>query len=469
MKNPLLLFLTSLFLLFQQSCDLTKTNIDPAKLPEVSLRMILPTAISQTARNQSTIPHRVASVYIQHLDMGDACVTIPYYQPTPYHFDNLWAEGLYVGSLKDCAIMIGQAQAEGLPHYEGIAKILMAENLASTTLMFGDIPYSEALAGSQHLKPAFDKQEDIMRAVFTLLDEAILLLEGEASPGEPGPDDLIFAGDASAWRKTAFAFKARYMMQMSKRDPNAAQKALEAIQQGSFSSLEEQPGFQWGGSENQDNPLAKFGYERPNTMFFEKRFAENFLEDDPRLEKYVINDSTSWVSYEFYSPKNPASLFWSNPDANIPLISYVEVAFLEAEALWQTQANAADIQAALEKGIIASMEQVELETAAYQDYIEALPLLSTLSREKQLETIMTEAYKAYYGFAGFQVWSNYRRTGYPRLTPHPRGSNLLNPNGRIPERHIYPQNETVNNSENVAAAKARQDGALMDVPLWIFK
>jgi hypothetical protein len=142
---------------------------------------------------------------------------------------------------------------------------------------------------------------------------------------------------------------------------------------------------------------------------------------------------------------------------------------MKAEALWHTQGAITEIQQALEAGIIASMEQVELTDADYAPYLAAMTPLTDLNREEQLEFIIVEAYKAYYGYANQITWANYRRTGYPDLVPHAFGSYDLNPEGEIPRRLIYPEEESIQNPDNVAAARKAQNGALMDVPLWIYQ
>ena len=82
---------------------------------------------------------------------------------------------------------------------------------------------------------------------------------------------------------------------------------------------------------------------------------------------------------------------------------------------------------------------------------------------------MNEAYTAYYGHAFHQTWANYRRTGYPNLTPSANGDNGLNPGGGIPQRYIYPISESETNADNLDAAISRQGGALMNVALWSFQ
>ena len=82
---------------------------------------------------------------------------------------------------------------------------------------------------------------------------------------------------------------------------------------------------------------------------------------------------------------------------------------------------------------------------------------------------MMEAYKAYYGFNFHESWSNYRRTDVPALVPSPLGSNGFNPSGVVPRRFLYVESETQTNSDAVAAARAAQGGALLDVDVWAFQ
>jgi len=55
-----------------------------------------------------------------------------------------------------------------------------------------------------------------------------------------------------------------------------------------------------------------------------------------------------------------------------------------------------------------------------------------------------------------EAWSNFRRTGYPNLTPNPYpGSEIP---GEFIRRHVYADVEVIANKENLDAAIARQGG-----------
>jgi len=58
---------------------------------------------------------------------------------------------------------------------------------------------------------------------------------------------------------------------------------------------------------------------------------------------------------------------------------------------------------------------------------------------------------------GFEGWSNFRRTGYPNLTPNPYPASEIP--GEFIRRHVYPDAEYVSNKANVEAAVANQGGA----------
>ena len=68
-----------------------------------------------------------------------------------------------------------------------------------------------------------------------------------------------------------------------------------------------------------------------------------------------------------------------------------------------------------------------------------------------------------------EAWTDYKRTGYPDLTPNPAGVNGFNPSGVIPRRYQYVTDERFSNTANVEEATSRQGGDLLDVDTWAFR
>jgi hypothetical protein len=296
-----------------------------------------------------------------------------------------------------------------------------------------------------------------------LLDEGITELSKTAVAGGPGSDDLIYGGDASAWIKTANALKARYYMHLVKRDGSAHSKALGVLSSAYASNAEESM-FTLFGSRGADdaNPFGQFGAQRPNTLVIWPGFSE-LMEGDPRKPLFMANDGTNDVYYT-----GPDGLFWSSYTSPLPIISYTEQLFLLAEAQLRN-GDAGSAETSLENAIVANMDQMGIASADYAAYVADRGSFTGLSSDaERLERIMEEKYVALYAQGMVEIWTDYRRTGYPALTPNPDGVNGVNPSGVIPRRWIYPNDEKFSNTANVDAAIARQGGELLDDDMWAF-
>ena len=110
-----------------------------------------------------------------------------------------------------------------------------------------------------------------------------------------------------------------------------------------------------------------------------------------------------------------------------------------------TGAAVADVRAALLEGSSASVASITgADDPAYAASLGAKFDAATTDAER-LEVIMEEKYVITYS-TGLEGWVDYRRTGYPILTPHPEGDRATNPGGGIPRRLPYPENERLLNS-----------------------
>ena len=441
-----------------QSCDsFVETNTDLSRPTEVPLNLIMPVLLTQAAYNQSANPARIAGIIMQYYVGFDAQqVAYTKYTIGADVMNGFWQTGLYSGVLKDAQVIIDRASEDGSNYYEGIAQIIQAMSYAEAAAMFGDIPYSQALQGQENFKPAYDAQLDVYAGIQGQLDAAITLLGQEAAGAIPGSDDLIFGGDASAWIATAQALKARYLMHTVVVEPGNAQKALDILQNSAFQDAASQPNFAFGNSQTDNNPYAKFGQERPNTLIIQDvsttdgSFATRMLErEDPRLLNYM--ETADSVIYAYFNGSN-ANLVWAQNNSVIPYISYVELKFLEAEAM---ELLGMDATETVKEGIYASFELVGVE--ADSSYVENL-----IGDDTDMEEIITEAYVSYYGVAPLQAWTNYKKYELPELTPNADADPSFSPSQTIPVRFLYPVSELTQNAENVEAARSRQGGDLLD-------
>lgn len=445
------------------ACDrsLEDINNDPTRTSDAPLELLLPETTAQVMFNKGTNPWRVAGILMQQF-VGTDAQQLGYndYVLGEDAFNNYWRTGLYAGSLKSAQVIEDKAAETGSNFYQGVAKIIKANEYATATSMFGEIPLTEALQGIEILQPKYDSQQSVYEAVQALFDAGIVNLQNVAA-SEVTQGDLINGGDANRWIETAYALKARYAFHLTKRDPNKASQDALNFMGNAFQSAAGQPSFTFGEAQTDNWGLGKFGTDRPNTLGIDDRFAQMMTDrGDPRMGVYMFGETGAWQYH------GESTMIWAQDNATIPLISYCELKFIEAEALVRTGASDADASAVLEQALYESfaLTGVDPDTA----FIEAQSALSG-SMDDKIKQIVEEAYFAYYGHAFVQTWVNYRRTGYPALSGSPTASAGLDPSGIVPVRYIYVSSESQSNGTNVQAARDRQNGGLLDASMWAFE
>lgn len=449
------------------ACDFDDTNLDPTRPDDAELKEILPTAITQTTHNLMSIGGRVTGIVVQHFDGIDA-------QPESYGqylidertLDEFWQTGLYAGAMKDCAILMEKATAGDAPHYNGIAKILMAVNLGIATSFWGEVPFSEAFQGLENLNPKFDSQEDIYKEIQSLLQKAIENLEQPSSENPPQIDDLIFGGEASKWISTAKALQARYHLHLSRRDINAAQKALDVIHSGAFEMISEQPDFPFGNNLNEANPLPLYLFERPDQIVMsDYLYALLDSTNDPRLEYLAIMIDGEPHIYR----QDSTQLFWGQFDTPLPLISFTELKFIEAEA-HLLLGNLEDAEKVFIEAVTAHFEQMNTGDLNFDPIMSSLINFDVHSTfEAQLEWLIQQKHIALFAQNPIEAWVDFRRTGFPKIHPPASANPSFNPSLVIPKRYLYPISERNSNEVNFNEAIERQGGHLMDVGIWGFE
>jgi hypothetical protein len=96
------------------------------------------------------------------------------YQITTGFGNGIWNNGY--DNNYDYQIVQSKAAVAGAGFYEGIARIMKAQNFQILVDVYGDIPYSQALKGSQNPTPAYDDDLAIYQDLFRQLDTAIKLI-----------------------------------------------------------------------------------------------------------------------------------------------------------------------------------------------------------------------------------------------------------------------------------------------------
>ena len=398
---------------------------------------------------------RQAGIMTQHIagtSAGSQTVQVANYNITELTNGNEW-DVIYAGAVVNCKIIIDE-HGEDNPYYRGMARILKVMNAAIATDIWGDVPYSDAGSGlNGNLSPAYDKQSDLYDdgnagSFFAELDGAIADLNAPASSNVrlPAGDDLIYGGDVAAWIRLANMLKARLYNHMSEVDgPGSAAKALTAIA-SAFTAETETAYMMFGTNGNEQNQWYAYNQQRGDYIKMGE-FLVDLLNTntDPRLPLYAaLAPNGSYVG----TPKDDVDsiatsnigTYLNSLGAMIPLASYTEMKFIEAEA----QLRAGDAPAAAtahNEAVIASATAV-LGTAPDATFIAAHA--SETAGTINLETIMTQKYIAMFG--QIESYTDFRRTGFPSgVTPNMNGNITT-----IPVRFILPQNERLYNTNSVA-------------------
>ncbi|HMN33576.1 MAG TPA: SusD/RagB family nutrient-binding outer membrane lipoprotein [Chitinophagaceae bacterium] len=351
-------------------------------------------------------------------------------------FNNHW--GQIYQNLENANQLFEMAGSNN-PYYAGISQIMSVLNWGAATDLWGDIPYSEALQIKKDiLQPKFDSQELILAGMISTLDDAIANLNMNVSANSlvPGSDDIMFNGNISSWIKIAYTLKARYLNRYSNKGNYNPSAILNALASGITSNNDNLYCVHGGG--NAQNQWYAFennrGYIVSSASFVD---SLKLRPTDLRLQYYFsqnVNGDYIGSPVEDYNDEDTISRFGvylaGSEATPYPLVTYAEAKFIEAEA--KVRMGDATAYASLNEAMKASC--LEVTAGAYDGFDIALYADSSTN----LSRVMYEKWLSMYG--QIEAYNDYRRTGYPELTPNPGGVTNV-----IPKRFPIPQSERVNN------------------------
>lgn len=268
------------------------------------------------------------------------------YDISPYSTGNVWRT-YYVSSGANLKKAIDFAEAAAVPRSGAIGqcKVLLAETVYETTMIFGDVPFSEAW-NSEITYPKFDPQEQVLEGVLTMLDEAIESLSN-SNAGETAikTEDLFYSGNVDKWIILAKSLKFRVLMTMVDKVPTKA-AAIAALynDDGMMKSANDNFKFPFGTTSGNRNPKFELlnQFAGGNNVFF---FANKLVVDpmvvnnDPRLYRYFDTPTDSvfvGLTSELPADFEVNALISMNlfaQDAPEYLMTYQELLFLQAEAM----------------------------------------------------------------------------------------------------------------------------------------
>lgn len=380
------------------------------------------------------------------------------------------------------------AVRDEFPGEAALGDILKVATMQRVTDTYGPVPYLQIGSGAVTMQ--YDSQEVVYRKFFEELGSAIDVLTGlyMAQPAVKLMEsyDNVFSGQVSQWLKFANTLRLRLAMRVVYADENLAMSQAEtalANPAGLLSSANDVVALHKPVSGAWVHPIYAIQYEYNDACAGATIEAYMNCYKDPRISKYFVSGSDgefhgvrnginlteTYRSSKLLSKANAAvfdDLVWTKP---------AEACFLEAE-YWLRKGNDAKAKECYENGIRISFETEGASGVdsyitnatdivdAYTDVISSsnswqrqltdvtVAWQSSDSFEKNLERIITQKYIAIYP-AGQEAWSEFRRTGYPKVIPYSvnKSNGTIDTNLQI-RRLNYPSSEYRTNNANVQAA-----------------
>lgn len=383
------------------------------------------------------------------------------------------------------------AEANNLVIQLALAKILKVATMHQVTDYYGPIAYSQTGSVSGNL---YDSQEDVYKAFFAELDEAITTLEPYAESGTVSLEDydLVYGGNIAKWVQFANSLRLRLAMRVVYADEALARTQAEKAIASSIGVI----------TENSGNAVVKSVDHHPlyeiNVNFNDGDTQMGASMDcylngysDPRMFKFGkaaadgkfhgVRAGISPADWNAY--KNGAGKV-SAPNATAYKFCWLnaaEVAFLRAEGAvrgWNMGGAAKDFY---EQGITLSFEEWGADgaaayianttrtPAAFADNVQnnnaSAPSNVTIAwnegatLEQKLAKIGTQKWIALFP-NGCEAWAEYRRLHYPAILPpvNNYSNGIVNTNQQI-RRTPYPLSEQSDNPDGYASGVAALGGA----------
>jgi hypothetical protein len=373
---------------------------------------------------------------------------------------------------------------------------------------YGDIPYSQAGLGYLEFNqaPVYDTQESIYNSILTDLDEAAAALNPGLTPVETG--EVLYSGDVVKWKRLAYSLMLRAAMRLVKVDPAKAQTYVaKAVAGGVMQSNADNAKIRHTDLYTNETGNTLNGTERSN-IYLAAPFVDYLkANNDPRLAAIAArtpaatsgsdqNDAYAGTKGTVdRTPANqlgmpmgfdngsivavaktaglPSFYAYSQIDrtrmggrfAPVFLVTAAQTKLLLAEAVvrgW-AQGDAAALYKAAIEDHMKELSEYGPATAIAQADIDAYTAANPLDPARALEQINTQYWVASFLNAP-EAFANFRRSGYPALTPNPYPGKEIS--GQFIRRLLYPDSELSVNGPNVQEAISRQGPDNLDTRVW---
>jgi len=469
MKKIIYLFVASCALALT-SCDkdFEEINTSPNQSQETDPNLLLASTIinTQNVMYNAQVGGDMGLAWAQHwskVQYNDE----EKYIPRRALMNSVWTN-LYAAVIAENKAGYELAGEQGNTNLQAAHLVIQANAFQILTDVFGPVPFTEAVVEG-NVRPVFDSQEVVYDGILAMLNEAEALFATGTGAITPTAD-VIYAGDVTKWRKFAASLKLKALMRISGvRNVSADVQAL--VNSGQLmSNNSESAQMAFKAAQPDANPLYEtivFGNRleyKVSSVLISKLTSTN----DPRLSVFArVNNANSYVgnvpgveNASNYNGFSSPGAFYLDPTLPGVFLSYSQVELYLAEAANSgiIGGGATASLAHFLDGVQANLDFNEVPAAQAATYLASVEVSFGVNTP---EKIGTQMWLTLYG-QGIEAWTEWRRTGYPALSPVQNAAI-----SQIPSRFYYSTDSQNYNQANYNAASASlSNGDTMLSSVW---
>ena len=383
-----------------------------------------------------------------------------------------------------------------------MARILQAYSFMVLTDSYGDIPYTEAGKGytDQITVPKYDTQQTVYAGIIKELTEATAALDASKTIETA---DVLYGGNVALWKKFGNSVLLRAGMRLSKVDAAQAQQVVQKAFQAGIMEINSENAFIKHDANYLNGVGQLLNSTEANNFYLGGPFVDYLQKtNDPRLRSISVRyvgaksgpeqtsakatiDPTvqigmpfgfdnSSINAEVAKSKLASFYDYSQVDRTrmakttspMFLVTAAQTQLLLSEAAQRGWITGTTAETFFNRGVKLHLEQMALydansavSAAAIDTYQKANPY----NESTALEQINTQYWVASF-LNGPEAFANFRRSGFPNLTPNPFPGRAIK--GNFIRRLTYPNSEISVNSVNVKEAITRMGADDLDTKVW---
>jgi len=501
MKAKIYFLFLGAMLLVLGGCDqgFEDINSSPYVVSKLDPPLLFANAVRQTDPGSWEVEATIVQQFMNAYNLG--ATAGPNFNEDTDNFNRPKWDNMYPNTINLLVKAINLAKREpGRTNLLSMMRIWKAYSFMMMADTYSDVPYSEAAKGDLNIfSPKYDDDQAIYDSLYIELKSATDALD---PAGDYVSADLFYRSGGNAatqvpqWKKLGNSLLLRLGMRYSKLNPTKAQSIVsEAVTRGVMQSNADDAYILH--NSNYNNPLNNGPRTNNVYYYYVAEPLVNFLKNtsDPRA-KYMIGKYADPSKATTTSPDVTLANQFGFPvgfdsetikaqsfnrgtlggGLNYSQLNYNVVGSVEAPSFFVTNSQtkllmaeaaqrgwiSADPQTLYEDGVRAAMDQwVKYPGAAAiplsdQNTYLAQPDVAFNSTDA-LELINTQYWVSNFT-NGPEAFANFRRSGYPALSPNLYNNKL---NGGFIRRLAYPNIEALQNQVNNAAAASAIGGDVL--------